>query len=101
MHRDQDYNLGPGASGSIGIKFLFDDVAEVYSNYKRYWIHTLAGADGEEFIGLLNLGVNYDVFTKTGVGLEFLLYERYGEYEKYPDYSSSNSALRFYVKYSI
>jgi hypothetical protein len=97
----KDYNLGPGASGSIGIKFLFDDVAEVYSNYKRYWIHTLAGADGEEFIGLLNLGVNYDVFTKTGVGLEFLLYERYGEYEKYPDYSSSNSALRFYVKYSI
>jgi hypothetical protein len=97
----KDYNLGPGASGSIGIKFFFDDYAEIYTSYKRYWIHTLAGADGEEFVGLLNIGVNYNVFTKTGVGLEFLLYERYGEYEKYPDYSSSNAVLRFYVKYSI
>ncbi|WKZ70049.1 MAG: DUF3943 domain-containing protein [Melioribacteraceae bacterium] len=97
----KDYNLGPGASGSIGIKFLFDDFAEVYSNYKRYWIHTLAGADGEEFVGLLMTGINYHIFEKTTLGLEFLLYERYGEYEKYPDYSSSNAALRFYVKYSI
>lgn len=97
----KDYNLGPGASGSIGLKFLFDDFAEVYSNYKRYWIHTLAGADGEEFVGLLMTGINYHIFEKTALGLEFLLYERYGEYEKYPDYSSSNSALRFYVKYSI
>lgn len=97
----KDYNLGPGASGSIGVKFLFDDYAEVYSNYKRYWIHTLAGADGEEFVGLLMTGINYHIFEKTTLGLEFLLYERYGEYEKYPDYSSSNAALRFYVKYSI
>lgn len=95
------YNLGPGASGSIGIKFIFDDLGEVYSNYKRYWIHTLAGAEGNEFVGLLISGINYRLRNNTALGLEFLLYERYGDYEDYENYSSSNTALRLYVKHSI
>lgn len=101
VEEGKEYNLGPGASGSIGIKFLFDNFGEVFSNYKRYWIHTLSGAESNEFVGLLSAGINYQLYSKTALGLEFLLYERYGEYEKYPDYSSSNAALRFYVKYSI
>ncbi len=97
----KEYNLGPGASGSIGIRFIFDDLGEVYSNYKRYWVHTLAGAEGNEFVGLLNTGINLQLSRKTALGMEFLLYERYGDYEYYENYSSSNSALRFYVKHSI
>lgn len=97
----KDYNLGPGASGSIGIKFIFEDIGEVYSNYKRYWIHTLAGAEGNEFVGLLNTGINLHLSNKTALGLEFLLYDRYGDYEYYENYSSSNTALRFYVKHTI
>lgn len=101
VEEGKDYNLGPGASGSIGIKFIFNDLGEVYSNYKRYWIHTLAGAEGNEFVGLLNTGINLHLSRKTALGLEFLLYERYGDYKYYENYSSSNTALRFYIKHSI
>ncbi|KUG25723.1 hypothetical protein ASZ90_004451 [hydrocarbon metagenome] len=101
VEEGKEYNLGPGASGSIGIKFLFVNFGEVFSNYKRYWIHTLSGAESNEFVGLLSAGINYQLYSKTALGLEYLLYERYGDYKYYENYSSSNSALRFYVKHSI
>ncbi|MBL1213311.1 MAG: DUF3943 domain-containing protein [Ignavibacteriae bacterium] len=97
----KEYNLGPGASGSIGMKFLFKNFGEVFSNYKRYWIHTLSGAEGEEFVGLLNIGINYQLLENSKLGLEFLLYERYGDYKYYPDTKDANSALRVYFRQII
>ncbi|MBN1300648.1 MAG: DUF3943 domain-containing protein [Melioribacteraceae bacterium] len=100
-YEGKDYNFGPGASAKIGIRIIAANSLEIYSNYKRYWLHTVSGAKGEEFVGLLITGISKSVYDKASLGLEFLLYERYGEYEKYPDYISSNTALRLYVKYSI
>lgn len=97
----KDYNIGPGASGKIGAKILFDNFGEVYTNYKRYWIHTLSGAESEEFIGLLNVGLNYQLFENTYLGLDYLLYERYGDYKYYPNTQDANSALRIYLKQNI
>lgn len=97
----KDYNIGPGASGKIGLMLRFKDIGEVYINYKRYWIHTLSGADSEEFVGLLNVGFTYDLFSKTSLGLDFLLYERYGEYKNFPNAQDANSALRVYFKQNI
>ena len=58
----KDYNIGPGASAKLGVKISFENFGEIYSNYKRYWIHTLSGAESEEFVGLLNVGINYQLF---------------------------------------
>lgn len=97
----KDYNIGPGASAKLGVKISFENFGEIYSNYKRYWIHTLSGADGEEFVGLLNIGINYQLLEKSYLGLDFLLYERFGDYKYYPDTQTANSALRFYIKQNI
>lgn len=97
----KDYNIGPGASGKLGAKISVDNFIELYVNYKRYWIHTLSGADSEEFVGLLNTGINYSLFGKTVLGLEYLLYERYGEYNNFPDTRDMNSAIRIYIKQVI
>lgn len=94
----KDYNIGPGASGKVGVKFAFNNFGDVYANYKRYWIHTLSGADGEEFVGLLNIGINYQLFEKSFLGLDYMLYERYGDYKYFPNTQDANSALRFYLK---
>lgn len=97
----KDYNIGPGASAKIGAKIALDNFGELYTNYKRYWIHTLSGAESEEFVGLFNVGLNYQVFEKTFLGLDFLLYERYGDYKYFPNYTDSNTALRIYFKQKI
>jgi hypothetical protein len=97
----KDYNIGPGASAKVGFSLAFENFGEFYSNYKRYWIHTLSGADSEQFVGLLNVGMNYNLFSKTSLGLDFLLYERYGDYKYFPDTQDVNSAVRFYIKQTI
>lgn len=97
----KDYNIGPGASGKIGAGILFNNFGEVYTNYKRYWIHTLSGAESEEFVGLFNIGLNYRLFEKTSLGLDYLLYERYGDYKYFPNTQDANSALRIYLKQNI
>ena len=97
----KDYNIGPGASAKIGAKVKFKKFGELYSNYKRYWIHTLNGPDSEEFVGLLNIGLNYNLLDNTSLGLDYLLYERYGEYKYFPNTQDANSALRIYLKYDI
>jgi hypothetical protein len=97
----KDYNIGPGAGAKIGAKIILNNFGEFYANYKRYWIHTLSGAESEEFVGLMNVGINYPFLENSFLGVDFLLYERYGEYKNYPDIQSSNSALRFYIKQNI
>lgn len=55
----------------------------------------------DEFVGLLNIGINYKLLENNYLGLEFLMYERYGDYKYYHDYSSSNTALRLYTRLII
>ncbi|MEW5843784.1 MAG: DUF3943 domain-containing protein [Bacteroidota bacterium] len=97
----KDYNIGPGASAKIGAKVIFKNFGEIYSNYKRFWIHTLSGAEGEEFVGLLNIGINYQLLENSYLGMDFLLYERYGDYKYFSNTQDTNSALRIYLKQKI
>jgi len=98
---NKDYNLGPGISGKIGINLKFDENASLYLNYKGNWIHTLSGAESDEFIGLLNSGFSYNLFSQSHIGIEYLIYERFGDYKHFPNTKDSNSALRFYIKQVI
>lgn len=97
----KDYNLGPGASGRIGAKIIYKNIGEMNISYKRYWIHTLSGAKSDEFVGLLMTGITHRLYSNSYVGLEFLMYERHAYYEDYNNYSSSNTALRLYIRYVI
>ncbi|PKL84395.1 MAG: hypothetical protein CVV24_00215 [Ignavibacteriae bacterium HGW-Ignavibacteriae-3] len=97
----KDYNIGPGASAKIGSKLILKNSGEFYLNYKRYWIHTLSGARGEEFIGLLNIGLNFKLVDGSTLGTELLLYERSGDYKNFPDTKSSNIAVRMYMRHNI
>ncbi len=97
----KDYNIGPGASGKIGIKFSLNDYGNLFANYKRYWIHTLSGAQSEEFVGLLNTGISFDVYNNTELGLNLLLYERYGHYKNFPNTQNSNAAIRLFISQNI
>lgn len=97
----KDYNIGPGASAKIGIKFSLKDYGNIYANFKRYWIHTLSGAESEEFVGLLNTGISLDIYNNTELGLNLLLYERYGDYKNFPNTQNSNSAIRLFLSQNI
>lgn len=97
----KDYNLGPGASVRVGARLVLSQALGVEVNYKRFWIHTLSGAIGEEFVGLLNTGVECRTGEYVALGVEFLLYERTGYYRDFPDVASANAAARVYVRVAM
>lgn len=98
---ERKYNIGPGASGKLSTVLKIPGYGSVYMNYKRFWLHTLNGADSEEFIGLLNIGTNYQMTDTTILGFDFPLYERYGNYKHLPNIKEANSAARLYVKFVL
>jgi hypothetical protein len=98
---ERKYNIGPGASGKVTTALKIQDYGSLYLNYKRFWLHTLNGADSEEFVGLLNIGTNYYLGSRIMLGFDFLLYERYGDYKHLPNIKESNSAARLYVKFVL
>ncbi len=97
----KDYNLGPGLGIRFFSDFQFADSWLLFFKYKQFWIHVLNGIDGNEFIGLFNLGINH-VFNKNfGIGADAVFYERYGIYKALPDIYSKNASLRFYIKFIL
>lgn len=97
----KDYNIGPGAGAKLNATLEITEFGKVYANYRRYWLHTLSGVAGEEFIGLLNVGASISLFSDTSLGLDFVLYERFGDYKDFPDTQTANAALRTYVRFAI
>jgi len=98
---DRDHNVGPGASAKAAIRFSIRQAVDVYAHYKRYWIHTLSGAKSEQFVGLLNAGVNLHYSTSLKFAFEALLYERYGRYVRLPNTKSHNTGVRFFITHRL
>lgn len=96
----KNYNLGPGASAKAGVKLLLKNIGSVFLNYKRYWIHTLNGAESEEFVGLLNTGISFNLCKNTDLELNALLYERFGIYKYFPD-TQKLISLSIFISHTI
>jgi len=96
---NRDYNLGPGLGFRIFSDFQLTDSWLFFFKYKQFWIHVLNGVEGDEFIGLFNLGVDHKFAEWIGMGADVVFYERYGIYKTLPDIYSKNASFRFYFKY--
>jgi len=97
----KDYNLGPGLGFMFFSDYKFADSWLLFFKYKQFWIHVLNGIEGDEFIGLFNLGINYMLVQNFAIGTDAVFYERYGIYKILPDIYSKNASLRFYLKFIL
>ena len=98
---DMDHKVGPGASGRIGFNFSVKNTLDLYTYYKRYWIHTLSGEASDQFVGLLNAGVSVQHSPALKFAFEAILYERYGRYTHFPNTTSYNTAFRLFTTYRL
>ncbi len=97
----KDYNLGPGLALGGGITCKLSERFSAAMNYKKFWIHTLSGAAGEEFAGYFNTSFNYHFREHSYFGLEFTLYHRHAYYDKYPSTDSYDTAIRSYYSFAF
>lgn len=93
----KDYNLGPGFGARIFVQYKLNERWNIYTRYKQYWIYITNGIKGNEFIGLFNFGVNYKLNDNYGIGADFILYDKFGNYDTLKDLHYSNASSRVYV----
>ncbi len=96
---EKDYNLGPGLGFRLYSDFRLAESWLMYFKYKQFLIHVLNGIEGEEFIGLFNLGLVHEISENISIGADAVFYERYGIYTNLPDIYSKNASLRTYFVY--
>jgi hypothetical protein len=94
------YNMGPGALTKFE-SFLRFPFGSLYVGYSFWWIHTWVGAPGDEFIGMLAPKLRIQVYDRWFLGLEYLLYHRFGKYDNYPDRNHRNNEQRLFVGYAF
>ncbi len=83
FHEDRDYNLGPGAGFKTILIVGKRDFAIFGFKIDGYWIHTISGAEGDEFIGVGIAEVEKTIWKGLGVAVAYEFYNRTGIYQKY------------------
>jgi hypothetical protein len=80
------------------LRFTF---GSLYLGYSFWWIHTWVGAPGNEFIGMLSPKFRVHVYKRWFLGLEYLLYHRFGKYDNFPDRNYRNNEQRLFIGYAL
>ncbi|MCI0496063.1 DUF3943 domain-containing protein, partial [candidate division KSB1 bacterium] len=98
---NRDYNIGHGVNGRFEFSFAVKNVAKIYLSYNRYWFHTFVGTEGDELIGIMTGGSQLKIFGPVSLAMEYIYYDRHGEYIGYPSVRKNNFALRSYLSYEF
>jgi hypothetical protein len=70
----RDYNFGSGAEAKLDVTLNFKGIASITVLGYYYWIHTLVGRLGDNFIGILKPRIELHLFKEFGIGFEHLIY---------------------------
>lgn len=91
---ERDYNLGWGGGWKTGVTLRKPGSWLVMAFSDRYWVHTQSGAAGDEVIDIHSLEIQRDVWKALGLGVSYLVYDRFGYYDEHPDVSIVNQEFR-------
>lgn len=91
------YNYSNGLQGRLSFELRANKFGEFSLSYDPYWLNTIHPVDGNEFIGILTAEYDIPVYKNLGVGLEYKLYRRWGDYEVARSVSDVTSAVRGFV----
>lgn len=90
------YNMGNGASAVFNFAWLFP-IGNLTLDYSFWWVHTLHGAPGDEYIGIWEPKITFHITKNWYVGLQYLLYHRRGIYEKHKNIDLRNNEQRLFI----
>lgn len=96
----RSYNMGPGAHAKLETYFRFP-FGSFYLGYSFWWINTWDGAPGDEFIGMLSPKLRIHLAGNWFIGLEYLLYQRFGIYEEFDNQTVRNNEQRLFFSYAF
>ena len=92
------YNMGWGATARLSADWLFP-IGSLRIEYSFWWVHTLQGAPGDEYVGMLEPRLSFRITRHLGIGLQYLLYHRKGIYADYDNINLRNNEQRLFLSY--
>jgi len=93
---DRDYAYG------YGMQAKFENIfnlgwGSLTTDYFLYYIHTYVGAAGYNVIGIFKPRLGVQVYRNVSVGFEYLVYQRKGYFDNYPEFYSLHTEQKVYV----
>lgn len=90
----KNYNMGFGASFNLEINYLYANFIMLSLHYNNWYIHTLTGAPGDEFVQFLSPSFKIFLYKNFYLSIQDLIYWRNGYYKKYKDVDLVNMEQR-------
>jgi hypothetical protein len=92
------YNMGTGMQAKLDLNFKFP-YGQLSVVQTFWWVHTLDGAPGDEYIGMLWPMLTIHIYRRLHIGFEYIIYHRAGRYKDFPDIDLRNNEKRLFISY--
>jgi hypothetical protein len=99
--QERNYNYTTGIKSKASVTLFADKYGELLSEFMYYWMTSIEGIEGNDYIGQLNVVYNKQVYQGLGLGLEGFLYDRVGRYPAYPESHVTIKGLRLLLTYGF
>lgn len=89
---DEPYFLGPGMLGKIRLEAGKKGFSSIYTGFSQYWVHSIF-THTDEFLGILSLGLIFDLPLRSKISLEYDVYLRHATHDE-ERFSGTKRAIR-------
>ncbi len=94
--RDYDFGSGAGLRLEAVLNALRTDLVEM--SYELFWMTTLSGTKGHNFIHALTVRAGMPIWKSLGAGADVRLFSRHSVYRDYPNVIRTAPELKLYLK---
>jgi hypothetical protein len=97
----RNYNYTTGLKGRAHAFLSHRNLGDLLADFHYFWMSALEGVDGTDNIAFLNAVYNKKLIKRWGLGLEYFLYDRIGNYSGFDRSHVTISAGRILVTYGF
>lgn len=97
----RNYNYTSGFKGKGVLTVTSPRYGELLADYMYFWMESVEGIDGTDRIHQLVVDYNKKIYGGLGLGLEYFLYARTGEYPGFPQSKVTVDGVRLLISYGF
>jgi len=97
----RNYNYTTGVKAQLGLGLRHKNFGTLLGEYRYYWMTSVSELEGQDFIGQLLVTYNKKIYKDLGLGLEYFLYHRTGDYPGFTDPDVQLDGGRLLITYGF
>jgi len=97
----RNYNYTWGFKGKVAATLASPKYGELLADYMYFWMTNVEGIEGTDNIHQLVVDYNKKIYRNFGLGLEYFLYHRTGDYVGFPTSTVTVDGARILISYAF